>query len=236
MVARVRQTIAGGTWEGSVTYTTGGHSASSSFIKTIADPGLALNEWTTLTWDMSELTAGGSDWESSTITGITIDLVSDAGGRFEIDWIIIAKFSTTAFADALSALDVRVTTNTTGLAAAATQITALEASVNDNDSGVAANAAAIAALTADVTTNDGIITANSSAITALQTTVNDGATGVVANASAIDILQTEVSTVDGIVTAQSSDITQLLARISGGYASVVNPLTSLNANFGTSRS
>ena len=236
VVARVRQTIGGGTWEGSVTYTTGGHTASSSFIKTIPDPGLALNEWTTLTWDMSNLTSGGADWESSTITSIRLDLVSDAAGKFEVDWIIIAKFSTTALSEALSALDVRVTSNESGISAQATRITALESSVNDNNSGVAANASALSALTADVVTNQGEIDANSAAILALEATVNNGTSGVVANASAIGVLQTDVSTNDGVLTAHASDLTQLLARISGGYASIVNSLASLNANFGTSYS
>jgi len=232
VVARVRQTIGGGTWEGSVTYTTGGHTASSSFIKTIPDPVLALNEWVTLTWDMSDLTAGGTDWESSTITGIRLDLVSDAAGQFEIDWIIIAKFSTTALSEAISALDVRVTTTEAGVSAQATQITALESSVNDNNTGVVANAAAVSALTTDVTTNASGITANTASILALESTVN-GVDGVVANAAAIGVLETDVSSNNGILTAHASDLTQLLARVGGGYASMTNTLTTLNENYGT---
>ena len=233
VVMRVRRTIGGGTWEGSVFYATGGHPFSGSFRKDIAEPTLPLGEWQTLTWDMSNLTIGSTDWTSSTIAKLRFDLVSDAAGKFEIDWIVIAKFSTTAIAEAIEAIDVRVTANESSISAQGTQLTALEATVNSG-SGVVATAAALAALTVTVTDNAGDISSNSGSIVALQSTVNDGSTGVVANASAVSVLQTDVSTVEGTVVSHASDITQLVARISGGYSTIVNPLTTQSENFGTS--
>ena len=86
VVARVRQTIGGGTWEGNCYYETGGHTMTSSHVKTIPNPNLALSEWTTLTWDMANLTTGGADWENSVITKIRLDLVWDnAGVRDRLD-------------------------------------------------------------------------------------------------------------------------------------------------------
>jgi hypothetical protein len=236
VVARVKRVTSGGTWEGAVTYSTGGHTATSSYIKTIPDPNLVQGAWTTLTWDMSTLDAGGQDWVNSIIQSIRLDLVSDNAGKFEIDWIIIAKFSTSAISDALAALDVRVTANEGGISAQATDIVALESTVNNSITGVTATSNAVSALTTDVESNTAGVSANAGQITLLKSTVNDPATGVEASASAISQLETEVDAVDGVLTAQSSDITQLVARMSGGYTSLVNSLTKLNENFGTTYS
>lgn len=65
----------------------GGHGFSSSFFKefTLNDDGA----WHTLTLDMSVLTAGGTDWTSSTITGIEFDPADSADLVVDIDWIAI---------------------------------------------------------------------------------------------------------------------------------------------------
>ena len=234
VVMRIRQTVGSGTWEGSCSYATGGHTISGSFIKSIPDPGLVLSEWKTLTWDMAALDVGGTDWIDSTITQLRFDIVSDNAGKFEIDWILIAKFSTSAVADALEALDVRVTVNEQGVFAAASDITALEGTVDDTNLGVTANANAISALTIDVGLNDDDITANAAAVLALQVTVDDPTTGVTANAGAITVLETNVSSNQGSISSQASSITQLTASIGGGFGSLVNPFLTLNEGFGSS--
>jgi len=233
VVMRVRQIVGGGAWEGACYYETTGHAISGSFLKVIPDPAFPLTTWKTLTWDMADLTAGGTDWIDSTITKLRFDLVSDAAGKFEIDWIIVAKFSTSAISEAISGLDVRVTVNEGGIASQATAITALESTVDDVGSGVTANAAAVASLTTDVISNDGDISANAAAILGLQTTVDDPTTGVVANAAAITILEVDVSDNDGILTSQASSITQLVASMNGAFGSPVNPLNELNEGYGT---
>jgi len=233
VVVRVRMNIAGGAWEGNVYYETAGHGISSSHVKTIADPSLSLSEWTTLTWDMADLTNGGTDWIDSTITKIRVDLVSTDGGTFHIDWIQVAKYSSTAISEAISALDVRVGINESGVSANASDITALQATVNDNDDGVQANVDAISALTIDVNLNTSGVSINASDIVALQTTVDDPVAGVVVNASAITILEADVSTVEGSLVAQASEITQLTASVQGAFGSVVNSLLTLGEGFGT---
>ena len=233
VVVRLRQTIGGGTWEGTCFYQTSGHGFSASFEKTIPDPNLSLSEWTVLTWDMSDLTTGGSDWVNNTIEAIRLDFLSDAAGKFEIDYVLIAKFSTTAITEAIDALDVRVTTNESSITAQGTSITSLESTVDDPSTGVAANASAVSALTTDVSQAQTDISANSSAVTALQTTVNDGATGVLANASNISTLQTDVSNNQGTITSQAQSIVQLVASVDGGFGSLVNTLRTDDEAYGT---
>jgi hypothetical protein len=231
VVARVRQTISGGGWEGRVYYQTAAHGFNGSYFKAIPDPSLALSDWATLTWDMSALTAGGTDWEDSEIQAIRLDLGDTGAGRWEIDWIIIAKFSTTAISNAISALDVRVTTNEGDISSQATQFTLLESRVDVLDDpvtgSVAVNATAISGLTTDVGINTGDIAANAAAITALEVSKVD------VNANAITQLTAEINTLDGVTTAQASSILQLSSTLTGGFASVVDPLTTAGQVFGS---
>lgn len=226
VVMRVRLTSGAPTWEGGLYYkTTGGWLGP----VTIADPSLALGTWTTLTWNCSNETG----WLNGGITQIRFDLESSSPSTFEVDWIQIARMSTTALSQAISGLDVRVTAAENDISANSTAITALESSVNDVDSGVVANASAISALTTTVNNNTTNISANALDITALESTVNNPTTGVSANATAIGQLEADVTTLDGVTTASATDITQLVARISGTYASIVNPLTTAGEAFGT---
>jgi hypothetical protein len=233
VVMRVRKNVDGGTWEGNCYYSTAGHPFSASYVKTIPDPQMPLSQWTTLTWDMANLTSGGNDWIDSIITRLRFDLVSNDSGTYEIDWVMVAKFSTSAVAEALEALDVRVTLNEQGISAQGTRLTLLESTVDDPVTGVNANASALSALTTDVSNNLGNINANAAAITSLQSTVDDPTTGVDANASAISILETDISTLEGTTTTQASSITQLVASMDGAFGSIVNPLTVDGNAYGT---
>lgn len=237
VVVRIRQTIGGGTWEGNCFYTTAGHGVSSSFRKAIPDPSLPLNTWKILTWDMTNLTVGDNDWVNSIITKIRFDFVSDGAGKFEIDWITIARFSSTAVSTALSALDSRVGVVEGSIVSQGSRVTSLESTVNNPTTGVAAIASAVSGLTTDVSSNTSDILANAADITALQSTVNNPTTGVAATAAAVSALDTEVTSIDGVVTAQASSITQLSAGVVGtssaGTTSLVNPLTQLNENYGS---
>ena len=85
--ARVKRT-AGSGWEGRVRYSTGGHGYSDSYYAAIAtDYTQDVGEWATLEWDMYALAAGGTDWQSNTITGLKIDLGTGSADDYEIDWI-----------------------------------------------------------------------------------------------------------------------------------------------------
>ncbi|WP_028034100.1 hypothetical protein [Chelativorans sp. J32] len=85
---RVRRISGNGTWDGSIYYTTTNHGISGSYLKRIAAPS-NFNEWQVLEWDMADLTQGGNDWITSTITRLRIDLSQSSGDTLEIDWISI---------------------------------------------------------------------------------------------------------------------------------------------------
>jgi len=233
VVVRIRQTIGGGSWEGNCYYQTSGHGFNGSYVKSIPNPNLVLSEWTILTWDMSNLDAGADDWLNNTIEAIRLDFVSDNGGKFEIDYVLIAKFSTTAITEALDAIDVRVTSNEGAISAQGTAITSLESTVDDPTTGLVATAAAVTGLTTDVSQNQTDISANAVALQAVETTVNDGNTGVAANASAISQLETSVTNAEGSLVSQSQSITQIVASIDGGFGSLVNPLNVQFEGYGT---
>lgn len=88
--ARIKRTSpsSGATWQGTCYYSTSGHSESESYKKNISDPTI-LNEWVVAEWDMSNLTNGGNDWISNTITKIRLDFGNTASDDFQIDWIAI---------------------------------------------------------------------------------------------------------------------------------------------------
>lgn len=98
--ARIRRSGGTGTWEGRMFYSTAGHGNTGSFTKTITAPS-EPDKWTIVEWDMSALTAGGTDWMVSTITGLRLDLVSDAGSTWQIDWIASGSKTTTPLSAAV---------------------------------------------------------------------------------------------------------------------------------------
>ena len=89
---RIRRVSGSGTWEGKCYYTTSGHGISDSYYKSVAAPS-SLTSWNTVEFDMAALTAGGSDWSSSTITAIRIDPVHVSGDVWEIDWVAVGSRS-----------------------------------------------------------------------------------------------------------------------------------------------
>lgn len=92
VVARFRRLVAS-TWEGVVYYQTPAHGEEANFYKNVAEPaGWATGDWITLAWDMHALTAGGSDWLDSYITGLRLDFSNDATLSVEIDWIALSEY------------------------------------------------------------------------------------------------------------------------------------------------
>lgn len=82
----VTRLVAGSTWDGKLFYiTSGGHGESGSFYKLIAatDP-FPVGERVKITLDMSALTLGGTDWITSTITGIRLDFDQTGTGSFVV--------------------------------------------------------------------------------------------------------------------------------------------------------
>lgn len=78
---------AGTGWDGKIFYTTAGHAESGLFYAQMTEPvyGGAF-QWITV--DMRNLTIGGTDWTTSTITGIRIDLGLTAADDFQIDAVV----------------------------------------------------------------------------------------------------------------------------------------------------
>jgi hypothetical protein len=88
---RIRRT-AGTGWQGAAYYVTTGanaHGESGSYVKVISDP-TVLNEWVVAEYDMSDLTAGGNDWITSTnITALRFDFGNTASDDFDVDWVAL---------------------------------------------------------------------------------------------------------------------------------------------------
>lgn len=133
---RCRITRRAGTgWIGQITYVTASHASSTSYRKVIPDPGLAVGQSMVLEWDMSQLTAGGSDWSESTITRFYLWLSPSAGDVFEIDWIAVGQIAPSA--SVASVVDER-TARISGDEANASAITGLSSSLQTTNGNVTA--------------------------------------------------------------------------------------------------
>jgi hypothetical protein len=90
--ARIRR-LAGSGWDGYCYYTTSGHTTytGSYYRKVLPDPTTVTGEWVIVEWDMTALTAGGTDWVSSTITGIRLDFGNVSADSFEVDWVAVGR-------------------------------------------------------------------------------------------------------------------------------------------------
>lgn len=100
--ARVRR-VAGTGWQGDLFYSTSGHGASVNYRKNLGNT-TVLNEWRLLEWDMADLTAGGADWTSNTITQLRFDLGATADDVFDIDWIAVGRLGVGAYSAAIQTL------------------------------------------------------------------------------------------------------------------------------------
>ena len=88
-IVRVRiKRVAGSSWQGTLYYGTTVHGDSESYRKTISDT-TVTNEWVVLEYDMSSLSAGGTDWVDNTITRLRFDWGNSSTDDFQIDWIAI---------------------------------------------------------------------------------------------------------------------------------------------------
>lgn len=133
---RCRITRRAGTgWTGQITYVTASHASSTSYRKVIPDPGLAVGKSMVLEWDMSQLTAGGSDWSDSTITRFYLWLSPSAGDVFEIDWIAVGQIAPSA--SVASVVEER-TARISGDEANASAITGLSSSLQTTNGNVTA--------------------------------------------------------------------------------------------------
>jgi predicted phage tail protein len=131
-------------WDGSIYYVTSGHGVSGSYTKKLANPNLAVGASTVLEFDMAALTAGGSDWVTSTITAIRLDIGALSGGAFDIDWIAVGRVAPSASSRALSSLTSTVTQQGSTISSQAQSITGLNTTVNNQGAALQVQANALA--------------------------------------------------------------------------------------------
>jgi hypothetical protein len=86
---RARPLHASPTMNGAVYYETqsNNHGQDSNYYKRILNPGLTQNVWQIFEWDMSALSAGGTDWMTQTITRVRFDMGNQINSIWEIDWV-----------------------------------------------------------------------------------------------------------------------------------------------------
>jgi hypothetical protein len=86
---RARPLSANPTFNGNVFYETASanHGQDVNYRKIIPNPGIVQNQWSVFEWDMSTLTAGGTDWMTQTITLVRFDIGASNQQVWEIDWI-----------------------------------------------------------------------------------------------------------------------------------------------------
>lgn len=90
----VTRLTAGATWDGRVLYTTAGHAESASFYKQIAATDVfTIGDRVMITLDMSALTVGGTDWTSSTITGLRLDLDATGTGSWKLNSVQVGPLA-----------------------------------------------------------------------------------------------------------------------------------------------
>jgi hypothetical protein len=77
----------GSTWDGKIFYSTASHGESASFYKQIPEPIWDGANYQYVLVDMRDLTFGGNDWQTNTITNIRFDFGASADDVFLIDYI-----------------------------------------------------------------------------------------------------------------------------------------------------
>jgi hypothetical protein len=88
---RIRR-LAGTGWQGYLYYQTAGHAYwGTDYYKAISNT--VTSSWSVIQFDMTDLTAGDTDFIDSVVTGLRFDFGNATGDSFEIDWI---KFSPVA--------------------------------------------------------------------------------------------------------------------------------------------
>ncbi|WP_309605926.1 hypothetical protein [Phenylobacterium sp.] len=92
VLVRLTRTAAGAGWDGALYYSTANHPESIAYLgKPMSGANPAVNETTTLVYDMRRQTLGAPDWTESTIDQIRLDIEDKAGGAFVIRQIAIAE-------------------------------------------------------------------------------------------------------------------------------------------------
>ena len=191
-------------WDGQLFYATSGHGVTSSFRKTVPNPNLAVGSSAVIEWDMAALTAGGTDWTTSTITAIRLDIGLSNAGVFDIDWIAVGRVAPGASSRALSSLTSTVTAQGANLTAQTTRIDGLYTSVGSANSAIQTEATTRANADSAQAT---LITNLQSASTATNAAIQSEAT---TRANADSALSTRVDGVQATAGTASANAQQAL--------------------------
>lgn len=212
-------------------YRTSGHSEVGTFSKIIPDPGLAIGQSAVIDLDMSQLSAGGTDWITNTITAIRLDFGATATGDvFDIDWIAVGRKAPAASNAALVAeQSARATADT----AIASDVTALTARVGTAEGAITTEQTAranadtalsnsITALTARVGTAEADINTEETARANADTAITNSVTALTARVGTAEAdINTEETARADADTALSSRITVMEANSTAGFDTAV---------------
>lgn len=92
VVVRLTRMAKGAVWDSALYYATSNHPESIAFLgKPVLGANPAVNETTTLVYDMSRQTIGAPDWMQSTIDHIRLDIEDKPGGAFVIRQVAITE-------------------------------------------------------------------------------------------------------------------------------------------------
>lgn len=166
--ARVRRTSGSGVWQGQCMYETAGHGFLSTHMKVIDEPADPA-AWSVIEFDMTNLTAGGTDWQTSTIIGLRLDLWGNSD-VVEFDWIAVGKHGAGVEASAIETLTSEVANLDGDVVAQAASVSALQAALSGY-TGSGAVASAIDSLEVSVSDLDGELTAQATAVQSLFTSL-----------------------------------------------------------------
>jgi hypothetical protein len=213
--ARVKR-LAGTGWDGRMFYKTATHGYVAGYNKSTPNS-TVLNQWVVLEWDMAALTAGGTDWVNSTITGLRIDLGTVSGDSFEIDWLTIGRSEPRSYTALIVA---EASTRATQDGLLATQITTAQAAQDT------ALATARTALETSITNTNTAITTLAGLVDTVQTAAGTNL------ASAKTVLETSITNTNDKVTAIGARYTAQVDvnGLVGGFG-VYNNGTTVEAGF-----
>jgi hypothetical protein len=209
---------AGAGWHGDVQYTTGSHGFSASYHKAVADPVIAIGSDAVVEWDMSTLTAGGTDWVTNTITNLRIELGATAADSFDVDWIGVGRdapgasyASVVKEAAARTSADNALASDTTTLAA---RVTTAENAISVNASAITTESTARAtADSTEATARVALTSVVTGHTTSLATLSSGLTTESTTRASADTTMASQITTLQSTVTTQGTNIATNAAAI-----------------------
>lgn len=218
-------------WDGLVFYATSAHGFTANYYKAIPNPNLAVGESKVIEFDMTSLTAGGSDWTASTITSLRLDIGLSGSGVFDFEWIVVGRVSPAASSRALDSLTSTVNQQGGNLTSVSARTTSLENTVNSTSSGLGtkASASAVDTLANRVTAAEGVNKSQSTSITDLNNGVSTLQGNLTATSRALTSLSSEVTQQGDKLTAQATQVTNLSSYV-GDVATVLNNETTARAN------